>query len=186
MITKSSKVLDIVLIGSGISGLNFIDKYLEKKILHVISPKETTKKISKKKHNIKLLPSQMRSKKITVENYFDANQFILSDECKAIGALDPGGLSNYWGLQIDNYLNNDQKNFNKKELNSLKKNFFDFINKFNLLGLLNKKNFNYQYSNDYKIPSHLSKINNKKTKNFECKKIILAFSKKNFSELELK
>ena len=31
MITKSSKVLDIVLIGSGISGLNFIDKYLEKK-----------------------------------------------------------------------------------------------------------------------------------------------------------
>ncbi len=181
MITKSSKVLDIVLIGSGISGLNFIDKYLEKKkILHVISPKETTKKISKKNHNIKLLPSQMRSKKIAVENYFDANQFILSDECKAIGVLDPGGLSNYWGLQIDNYLNNDQKNFNKREFNSLQKNFYDFINKFNLLGFLNKKDTNYHYLNDYKIPSHLSQINNKKTINIECKKPVLAFSKKNF------
>ena len=99
MITKSSKVLDIVLIGSGISGLNFIDKYLEKKNFACNFSKRDNKKISKK-HNIKLLPSQMRSKKITVENYFDANQFILSDECKAIGVLDPG-----WTLQLLGFAN---------------------------------------------------------------------------------
>ena len=34
--------------------------------------------------------------------------------------------------------------------------------------------------NYYKIPSHLSQINNKKTINIECKKPVLAFSKKNF------
>ena len=48
MLNEGSKVLDIVLIGTGISGLNFIDKYTEKKkILHVISPKDDLKKFQK-------------------------------------------------------------------------------------------------------------------------------------------
>ncbi len=176
------KVLDIVLIGTGISGLNFIDKYLEKKsFLHVISPEKTKKKISKKKYDLDLLPSQMRGKYTTIENYLDANKLILLKNCKALGALDPGGLSNYWGLQIDNFLKNDQKNFNKKELATLKKNFFDFIKKFNLLGSFSEINNNFFYSNDYKIPDHLYKILNNKNNKFQCKKPILAFSKKTFS-----
>ena len=110
MSNESSKVLDVVLVGTGISGLNFIDKYLEKKkILHVISPAEEQKKISRKKHKLNLLPSQMRGQYKVVENYFAANNLSLSENCKALGALNSGGLSNYWGLQIDNYFVNDQK-----------------------------------------------------------------------------
>ncbi len=176
------KVLDIVLIGTGISGLNFIDKYLEKKnFLHVVSPEETKRKISDKKYNLDLLPTQMRGKYTTVENFLDANKLTLFKDCKALGSLDPGGLSNYWGLQIDNFFKNDQKNFSKKELISLKENFLEFIKKFNLLGSLDKVNNNFLYSNDYKIPNHLNKILNANNSKFQCKKPILAFSKKNFS-----
>ena len=32
------KILDIIVVGTGISGLNFIDKYLDKKEINVISP----------------------------------------------------------------------------------------------------------------------------------------------------
>lgn len=183
MLNEGSKILDIVLIGTGISGLNFIDKYTEKKkkILHVISPKDNLTKISKKKRKINLLPSQMRGKYKVVENYFDANKINLSKNCKALGALNSGGLSNYWGLQIDNYFVNDQKNFSKKELDSLKKHYFEFVKKFNLLGSLNKKNFNYTYTNDYDIPECLKKFFLSKNSKFNLKKPILAFSKKNFS-----
>ena len=182
MSNESSKVLDVVLVGTGISGLNFIDKYLEKKkILHVISPAGEQKKISRKKHKLNLLPSQMRGQYKVVENYFAANNLSLSENCKALGALNSGGLSNYWGLQIDNYFVNDQKNFSKKELDILKKNYFDFINKFNLLGSFTKKNFNYPYSNDYKIPDYLSNLLSKTNSKYDLKKPILAFSKKNFS-----
>ena len=90
------KVLDIVLIGTGISGLNFIDKYLEKKnFLHVVSPEETKRKISDKKYNLDLLPTQMRGKYTTVENFLDANKLTLFKDCKALGFLIQSGLSNY-------------------------------------------------------------------------------------------
>ena len=182
MPARTPKVIDIVLIGTGISGLNFIDKYLEKKkILHVISPPDTEKKLSKKKHKLNLLPSQMRGKYTTVENYLSANQLNLSGNCKALGALNFGGLSNYWGLQIDNYFINDQKNFSKNELKILKKNFFQFINKFKLLGKINKENTIHQYINDFKIPKNFLSILKKKNTEFYCKKPILAFSKGNFS-----
>ena len=123
----------------------------------------------------------MRGKYTTVENFLDANKLTLLKDCKALGSLDPGGLSNYWGLQIDNFFKNDQRNFNKKELISLKENFLEFIKKYNLLGSLDKVNNNFLYSNDYKIPNHLNKILNKNNSKFQCKKPILAFSKKNFS-----
>ena len=182
MPTRASSVLDIVLIGTGISGLNFIDKYLEnKKTLHVISPPDTEKKLFKKKHKLKLLPSQMRGKRTIIENYLSANQLNLSNDCKALGALNSGGLSNYWGLQIDNYFINDQKNFNKRELNLLKKNFFEFVKKFRLLGKLKDFNSNYSYSNDFKISENFSNLLKKKNNKFNCRKPILAFSKKNFS-----
>ena len=183
MLNKGSKVLDIVLIGTGISGLNFIDKYTEKKnkILQVISPKDDQKKISRKKYKVSLLPSQMRGKYKIVENYFDANKINLSKNCKALGVLNSGGLSNYWGLQIDNYISNDQKNFNRKELDSLKKHYLEFVKKFNLLGSFDKKNLNYTYTNDYNIPEYLKKLLLFKNSKFNLKKPILAFSKKNFS-----
>ena len=46
------KVLDIVLIGTGISGLNFIDKYLEKKVFYMLYLQRKQRKKSQKKNMI--------------------------------------------------------------------------------------------------------------------------------------
>ena len=78
-----------------------------------------------------------------VNDYFFFNKIKVDPSCKFFGSLEFGGLSNYWGLQIDNYFINDQKNFNKKELNLLKRNFFEFVKKFRLLGKFNDYNLNY-------------------------------------------
>ena len=182
MSSKKPKVFEIVVIGTGMSGLNFIDKYSEKgKILHVISPQEDFNLPLHVKDNLKLLPSQMRGKYSNVQSYFAANKLELSSECKALGSLNFGGLSNYWGLQLDSYLNNDQKNFKKKEFLQLKKNFFEFVEKFNLLGSYKDDDLKKSYTNDYKIPKTFENLVKKKNKNFNCKKPILAFSEKYFS-----
>jgi siroheme synthase (precorrin-2 oxidase/ferrochelatase) len=110
MRAKNQKVLDIIVVGTGIAGLNFIDKYLEKgKKINVISPKKNSLLKANCSNKIKILPSQMRGKHSEVDNYFAANDLETQFNCKAIGSLSFGGLSNYWGLQIDNYINNDQK-----------------------------------------------------------------------------
>ena len=70
----------------------------------------------------------MRGKTINVKNYFYGNNLIIEKDCKVLGSLDFGGLSNYWGLQIDGYINNDQ-NINKKIFLSIEKHFFKFIKK---------------------------------------------------------
>ena len=56
------KVVDLILIGTGLAGLNFIDKYLEKKkIIHVISP-NIKNYLDKKNKKVRALPSQMKGK----------------------------------------------------------------------------------------------------------------------------
>ncbi len=182
MPSKNPKVFEVIVIGSGMAGLNFIDKYLEKgKTLHVISPQENIKLPINSNYDLKLLPSQMRGKYSNVYNYFSANQLQPSSECKALGSLNFGGLANYWGLQLDSYINNDQKNFNKGELKELKKNFFEFLKKFNLLGSYRDKDLKESYLNDYKVPKVFETLIEKKNENFNCKKPILAFSEKNIS-----
>ena len=58
---KKNKVLDIVVIGSGIAGLNFIEKYLEKKNrIDVITPFKEDVTKTKIANYLKILPSQMR------------------------------------------------------------------------------------------------------------------------------
>ena len=116
MRSKKKKIFDIIVVGTGIAGLNFIDKYLDKKKeVNVISPLNN-KIIETQNKNpiVKVLPSQMRNKFLNVNNYYSANNLKLKANCKAIGSLGFGGLSSYWGLQIDSYLNNDQKILIKK------------------------------------------------------------------------
>ena len=62
MSSKKTNVLDVVVVGTGLAGLNFIEKYLEKKNkIDVISPSFTKESPgSNIKTKIKLLPSQMR------------------------------------------------------------------------------------------------------------------------------
>ena len=182
MRAKNKKVLDIIVVGSGIAGLNFIDKYLEKgKKINVISPKKNSLLKANCSNNIKILPTQMRGKHSEVDNYFAANDLETQFNCKAIGSLSFGGLSNYWGLQIDNYINNDQKNLKKKNFNSIRNFFLEFVKKYNLLGSIsinNKKVFD----NDFFIPKELSNLESEKNNKLECRKPILAFtSTKNFN-----
>ena len=108
------KKLDLVVIGSGLSALNFIDTYLDKhKKVHVISPNnlKNVKQIKKR-----ILPAQMKSDQNDVDNFFYYNNFFLKDNCKVLGTLNKGGFSNYWGLQMDNIFYQDQKNLKKKSL----------------------------------------------------------------------
>ena len=122
---NNKKVLDIVVVGSGMAGLNFIDKYLQKgKKINVISPVTNNNYKIKDKKKIHLLPSQMRGEYKNIHNYFRANTLNLKTNCKAIGSLNFGGLSNYWGLQMDNKIFNDQRTLKKKKhLMKLKKIF---------------------------------------------------------------
>ena len=110
MSLKKIKVLDVVVVGTGLAGLNFIDKYLEKKNkIDVISPSFEKEPETNIKTKIKLLPSQMRGKYNNVKNYYYVNNLEIRSNCKALGFLNFGGLSNYWGLQIDSYIKNNEK-----------------------------------------------------------------------------
>lgn len=182
MSSKKDKVFDLVVVGTGFAGLNFIDKYLEKKKnINVISPALNKAIKSNYKKTIKVLPSQMRGKHLNIENYYQANNLRLKNNCKAIGSLGFGGLSSYWGLQIDSYINNDQKYLKKKNINSITKSFLEFLKKNNLIGIT-KLSKNLEYNNDFFIPEELSNLNKIENKEFECKKPILAFSStKNFN-----
>ena len=57
MSSKKTNVLDVVVVGTGLAGLNFIEKYLEKKNkIDVISPSFTKECRVNIKTKIKLLP----------------------------------------------------------------------------------------------------------------------------------
>ena len=50
------------------------------------------------KQKIEFLPSQMRGQINDVTNYFTGNNLKLTNNCKVLGVLNFGGLSNYWGV----------------------------------------------------------------------------------------
>ena len=159
---QSNEYLDTVIIGSGLSALNFIETYSKKKKIDVISPNFNFKLSGGGIEEIKFLPSQMRNKKTQVENYFIGNNLKKTKNCKIIGSLDRGGLSNYWGLQIDNYINLDDQRINKKTKNEINKSFFELLKNCKLLGKFKFKK--KVYSNEYNIPDYLEKL---KKKNLE-------------------
>ena len=124
---KKTKIdFDVVVIGSGLSSLSFIQSYLEKnKKINVISP-EFNKTFHEKKnlhqHIYNYLPPQMLDKVKNVKNYFSYNNFFVNKNCKVLGSLEFGGLSNYWGLQIDHNISQDLKhltNSTKKKLKTV-------------------------------------------------------------------
>ena len=186
MRAENIKCIEIIVIGSGLAGLNFVDTYLEKKQkVHIISPNFNNIIKKKNRFNIlKALPSQMEGKSIYINNYFSCNKIKLDKTCKALGSLSRGGLSDYWGLQIDSYINKDQKNLKNQTLISIQKNFLEFLEKYNLLGTFHdgKK---IRYKNDYIIPNFLNNLLNVKDKFFECKKPILGFFSKQSNKLDL-
>ena len=176
------KKLDLVVIGSGLSALNFIDTYLDKhKKVHVISPNnlKNVKQIKKR-----ILPAQMKSDQNDVDNFFYYNNFFLKDNCKVLGTLNKGGFSNYWGLQMDNIFYQDQKNLNKKVYNEISKNFKYFLTKYGLIGQF-KENNKIVYDNEFKIPNLLENLLKTNNKKISCDKPILGFLNKNLKHGDL-
>ena len=117
---KKKENFNIVVIGSGLSSLSFIDSYLERnKNIHVISPDFKT---SENKNEIesfhlysdKNLPPQMNNKQNKIKDYFFYNNFVVNKNSNIMGSLEFGGLSNYWGLQIDKNIQPDLKCLTKK------------------------------------------------------------------------
>tara|TARA_Y100000816_G_scaffold290995_1_gene281090 strand:+ start:390 stop:1802 length:1413 start_codon:yes stop_codon:yes gene_type:complete len=143
---KKIKLIDVLVIGSGLSSLVFLHSYLKKrKGVEVISPNLNFKKFDNNntaQHITNILPPQMIGTDEKVKNYFRLNKINLSENCKVFGSLEFGGLSNYWGLQIDPNILNDIKNLSSKTKKEISKSFIELLKEFNLAG----KYQNYQNS----------------------------------------
>jgi len=174
---------NLVVIGTGLSSLSFIDSYLEKnKKIDVISPQfKKTEKIyeSENSHlyNDKNLPPQMRDNENKIKDYFLCNNFIVNKNANIMGSLEFGGLSNYWGLQIDQNIFSDIKCLSKKNNVKLQQSFLEIAKKIKFLGKFRIKG--QEYINDFKVDkSFLNLLKKKKINNFKITKPILAISGK--------
>ena len=97
--------LDTVVVGSGLSGLSFINEFLKKnKKISLISPIKPDRSAHKiDKEVVKNLPPQIFQKKSisSIMNYLSNNQFFTKHDAEIYGSLEFGGLSNYWANQIE-------------------------------------------------------------------------------------
>ncbi len=170
------KIYDIIVVGSGLSSLSFIDGYLKKKNkIDVISFKKTKKNFSQinNKHILKILPPQMIGEEKQVLDYFSLNKILIKKKTKFFGSLEFGGLSNYWGLQIDKNIKKDLEYCSNKTQKKILNSFKEIFTKQNLLGEIDKKNRNLFEKNSFIDDEFLNK--NKILKSDEP---ILAFQKK--------
>ena len=170
--------LQTVIIGTGLSSLSFIDKYLEKnKKIDIISPdKDFLYDFGKNKHLFNNLPYHITKNKNKINNYFESNNITVNKNSKILGILGLGGLSNYWGMQIDNNIIDDIKYLSIKTKKDIINSFFEILKKFRLKGYFKFKN--KEYINNYKIDSFYKILLKKKFKNLLVSKPILAYSKK--------
>lgn len=125
------------------------------------------------KHIFKILPPQMMGAEKQVQDYFSLNKIKIKPDTKFFGSLEFGGLSNYWGLQIDQNIYDDIKHLSKKIQNNIKKSFIDIFENQKLIGKIDEKHKNLFSRSDYIDESIL-----KKDKELILTEPILAFSKK--------
>ena len=154
---RKIKPIDVLVIGTGLSSLVFLQSYLKKKKkVQVISPNINYKKLNKSgvvEHIIKLLPPQMIGTDNKVKSYFYFNKINLSNNCKVFGSLEFGGLSNYWGLQMDSDILNDLKNLSFKTKKEISNSFKEVLKDFNLAGKFDN------YENSFKKDNFFSATN---------------------------
>ena len=171
------KIYDIIVVGSGLSSLSFIDSYLEKKNkIDIISFKKTKKNFSQidNGHILKILPPQMIGEEKQVLDYFSINKIFIKKKTKFFGSLEFGGLSNYWGLQIDKNIKRDLLRLTPKTQKKILKSFIEIFKKQNLLGEIDKNNKNLYEKNPYIDDEFF-----KESKILKTEEPILAFQKKN-------
>ena len=179
MSNRDKNTFKTVVVGSGLPSLNFIDSFLKKnKKIDVISPdfdRELNTKENSNKHLFKFFPTPEIKRKIKkVKNYFISNNLKVDKNCKILGSLEFGGLSNYWGLQVDKDISEDINHLKKNTIKSIKYHFYDLLKSSGFMGefSLNKK---LKFKNDYEIPRNLERFVKKKDKNYNMCKSILAF-----------
>lgn len=175
----SEKIFDILVVGSGLSSMSFIEEYLKKKKkINIISP--SFKKVSINKTFIrpddKGLPPQFKKNFSKIEDYFSFNKlFFDKRNCSLLGSLEFGGLSNYWGLQIDKDIGDDLNPFGESIKKDIIKCFLEILKEKSLLGKFK------DYNNDFKINNFYENLIYKKkfkSKNFVINKSILAINSK--------
>ena len=180
---NKKKIYNTLVVGSGLSSLFFIDSYLEKNnkidVISFDNKKVDTSK-SNNKHIFKILPPQMIGQNKKVNDYFFFNKIKVNPSCKFFGSLEFGGISNYWGLQIDKNIEQDIAYLNKKTQNKISRSFKEIFEKYNLLGKINKKHHNSFEKNKYIDESIL-----KSKKDLIFEEPILAFQKKAKIKVEL-
>ena len=177
------KLFNILVVGTGLSGLTFIDAYLENnQKIDVISFKKNKKKQTtiSNKHIFKILPPQMIGQEKKVLDYFNFNKIVVNPKNNFFGALEFGGLSNYWGLQIDKNILDDIKHLTKKTQSKIYNSFIEIFNKLNLIG-----KFNNKISNPYEKNNYIDESFLKKNKELFLDEPILAFQKKNKKIIKL-
>ena len=111
-----NKIYNLILVGSGLSSLMFADSFLKKNNkIDIISFKKNKTKYNQvdNKHILKILPPQMIGEEKQVQDYFSLNNILVDQNTKIFGSLEFGGLSNYWGLQIDKNILEDISHLSK-------------------------------------------------------------------------
>jgi len=173
------KIFDILVVGSGLSGLTFAEEYLKKnRTLNFISPtlKKNTSDDTKYKLDYKALPPQFKKNFNKIEDYFNFNKFIFDKKnCSLLGSLELGGLSNYWGLQVDKDIGVDLNPFGSNIKNKIIKCFVEILREKSLLGKFK------DYDNDFQISDHYENLINQKRnkiKKFVINKSIMAIQNK--------
>jgi len=181
MSLKKEKDFNVVVIGSGLSSLAFIDAYLEKnKKINVISPEfkksgSTHESENAYQYNDKNLPPQMIGRQNKIKDYFFYNNFTVSKNVNITGTLEFGGLSNYWGLQVDQNIQSDLKCLSKKNRKKLEKSFYEISKKAKFLGAFDTKNAKYE--NEFQVDNFFENLlKKKKINNFKIIKPMLAIS----------
>ena len=170
----SKNFFDILIVGSGLSSLVFAEEFLKKKTkLHMISPQFNNKNENKKKSNVdyKAFPPQIKKDFNQIQDYFNYNKFIFDKKnCNLLGSLGFGGLSNYWGLQMDRDNDSDLNSFGKKTKEQIIRSFVEILNEKSLSGSFK------DYSNNFEMDSFYEGLlsTNKSEKNLIIKKSLLA------------
>lgn len=186
--------LDTVVVGSGLSGLSFINEFLKKnKKISLISPIKPDRSAHKiDKEVVKNLPPQIFQKKSisSIMNYLSNNQFFTKHDAEIYGSLEFGGLSNYWANQIEVDELSDLEGLNQIEKKKLKKILLSLIER-NKFIINSKNNKNRQFKIDESFNSLIEDNGNlkiskpslalsPKKKLIEFKNDFTTFNAKNF------
>ena len=135
-----NKIYNLILVGSGLSSLMFADSFLKKNNkIDIISFKKNKTKYNQvdNKHILKILPPQMIGEEKQVQDYFSLNNILVDQNTKIFGSLEFGGLSNYWGLQIDKNILEDISHLSKITQKKIIKSFEEIFTKQKLIGSVN-------------------------------------------------